>query len=431
MAYLFKPTLDTITATRTLDGIKVEWSNTYDSISDTYHVYRTTTTTWTDTDVARIKGTQYIDKPAASGSYYYWVAYIGTDGSSVVFGRTASTVDYVLNDVRAEGRIIVTPTLSLLPPAVSLTTLSGENVVYVTSSAGGANGYSAAFRNVLYSGDTSAGTNVSASLNLSSTTGTNASPSVTTTNQALGAINFNGRGTNDWTNTKATTDPAGGNGTVAINSLQILAVARENFADNGTSVTNGGTTFLVRGYNSATNYTVASRTNFINHNVTSATYKADTITLQGGTTTNNYAVLNSTSVTVRGDTITATNSANTNTYLSITSSAATLRGTTFTLTNSGNTVNYLSINASAATLRGDTISLTNTNNSTTYLTLNATAAVFAKPVQVPQYTKSAAAGITGSVGMVISITDATPSGKLAYWDNTNSRWSYVSNDGAL
>jgi hypothetical protein len=38
---------------------------------------------------------------------------------------------------------------------------------------------------------------------------------------------------------------------------------------------------------------------------------------------------------------------------------------------------------------------------------------------------------TGNVGEVISINDSTPIGMLAYWDGTNSRWSYVHDNSAV
>ena len=50
--------------------------------------------------------------------------------------------------------------------------------------------------------------------------------------------------------------------------------------------------------------------------------------------------------------------------------------------------------------------------------------------KVPVYTVSSKPA-SGEVGQVIAISDSTPGGKLAYWDTTNSRWSYVSNDGAV
>jgi len=38
---------------------------------------------------------------------------------------------------------------------------------------------------------------------------------------------------------------------------------------------------------------------------------------------------------------------------------------------------------------------------------------------------------TGNVGEVISLSDSTPNGMLAYWDGTNGRWSYVHDNSAV
>ncbi len=50
--------------------------------------------------------------------------------------------------------------------------------------------------------------------------------------------------------------------------------------------------------------------------------------------------------------------------------------------------------------------------------------------KVPVYASGSVPG-TGVVGQLIAISDSTPGGKMAYWDTTNSRWSYVSDDSAV
>jgi hypothetical protein len=52
-------------------------------------------------------------------------------------------------------------------------------------------------------------------------------------------------------------------------------------------------------------------------------------------------------------------------------------------------------------------------------------------VRYPVYTKAALLLTTGQTGWVAAISDSTPAGKLAYWDNTNSRWAYASDDAAV
>lgn len=50
--------------------------------------------------------------------------------------------------------------------------------------------------------------------------------------------------------------------------------------------------------------------------------------------------------------------------------------------------------------------------------------------KVPVYASGSVPG-TGVIGQLIAISDSTPGGKMAYWDTTNSRWSYVSDDSAV
>jgi len=50
--------------------------------------------------------------------------------------------------------------------------------------------------------------------------------------------------------------------------------------------------------------------------------------------------------------------------------------------------------------------------------------------KVPVYTV-ATKPASGVVGQMIAISDSTPGGKMAFWDTTNTRWSYVSDDSAV
>jgi len=52
--------------------------------------------------------------------------------------------------------------------------------------------------------------------------------------------------------------------------------------------------------------------------------------------------------------------------------------------------------------------------------------------QVPVYTVLIAQTITGTAGSIIAITDSpTVTGRLAFWDTLNTRWSYVSDNTAV
>ena len=63
-------------------------------------------------------------------------------------------------------------------------------------------------------------------------------------------------------------------------------------------------------------------------------------------------------------------------------------------------------------------------------TFNRDVITFTSPVQFPSYI-AADAPASGLSGQQISISDSTPGGKMAYWDTTNTRWSYVSDDSAV
>ena len=52
-------------------------------------------------------------------------------------------------------------------------------------------------------------------------------------------------------------------------------------------------------------------------------------------------------------------------------------------------------------------------------------------MKLASYTASALTAITGSVGWMAAVTDSTPGGRIAYWDTTNARWSYVSDNSAV
>jgi len=57
------------------------------------------------------------------------------------------------------------------------------------------------------------------------------------------------------------------------------------------------------------------------------------------------------------------------------------------------------------------------------------------PVKFPAYTAAAANAITGELGWQICISDSeqgsNPNGMMAFWDTTNSRWSYIHDNSAV
>lgn len=76
-------------------------------------------------------------------------------------------------------------------------------------------------------------------------------------------------------------------------------------------------------------------------------------------------------------------------------------------------------------------------NGNIVVSVNATNTAFSQPVKFPAYTRTAAAAITGAVGWQIAISDSSgsgggrPNGLMAYWDTTNSRWSYIHDNSAV
>jgi hypothetical protein len=66
------------------------------------------------------------------------------------------------------------------------------------------------------------------------------------------------------------------------------------------------------------------------------------------------------------------------------------------------------------------------------VTVNPTNVTFAQPIKFPAYTAATANTITGAVGWQISISDSPVNGgKMAYWDTTNNRWSYIDTNLAV
>ena len=210
----------------------------------------------------------------------------------VVLGKTT------LADMsRVDGQLYATKSTSWTPPSSGLTTIDGTNGLAVGSSGGG-NGYSASVGVTYYSGDTTAGTNSAASLATRGAGGTNASPSAVATNQVAGTWNIDGYATSGWATTIATTGSGGG--TTSISPLQVQGYAVSAFTDSAGSVTNAPMGFRVRGFAASTAMSTANRTNFIDHQYSTATYKATTFNIQAAASTTNYATFVATGATFTG-----------------------------------------------------------------------------------------------------------------------------------
>jgi len=91
----------------------------------------------------------------------------------------------------------------------------------------------------------------------------------------------------------------------------------------------------------------------------------------------------------------------------------------------------ISVNSSNASIASDVITLEDSNN-TDYVVFNSTSATFAQPVGFPVKTAAQWNAITGAVGQQVCVSNSpTVGGRMAFWDTTNSRWSYVSDNSAV
>jgi hypothetical protein len=106
-----------------------------------------------------------------------------------------------------------------------------------------------------------------------------------------------------------------------------------------------------------------------------------------------------------------------------------------TTANSGNRVELINHNTTTAKYRSDTFVIASAAYGTTgvdRLTVDSAKITAALPIQFPSYTAVAANAITGAVGQQIAITNSpTVGGRMAFWDTTNARWSYISDNTAV
>ena len=411
------------------------------------------------------------------------------------------------------------------PPATGQTTMTGQNGFYASSSSGGANGFGSTIQSRYYSGDTTLGTNTTATFVGGSATGTNAAPGALASGQVLASLNADAYATTGWASTIATgtQTPTG----VAILPAQLQFYSREAFADNGTNVTAGGTGMRVRLFNAATTYTAANRLTVVDHTTTTATYKAATFNIQPAASTSNYAVFSTATGSINQDTFTIKNNAATSTQATFNSTGASFGSGSSTyagFTSTGTSIGYVDATVlldrttagtpgvanqkNAFTIesrRSDQAGVTNTDQTgnafrvggtgnfywtnqiasqymtggdhiytlqaaagdqtsgspswlslatfaptqtiinagtagsggatAAKLTIDATKITAAVPIKFPTYTAAAANAITGAVGWQISISNSggsgNPNGMMAFWDTTNTRWSYIHDNSAV
>jgi hypothetical protein len=78
----------------------------------------------------------------------------------------------------------------------------------------------------------------------------------------------------------------------------------------------------------------------------------------------------------------------------------------------------------------DTHRFTDKTGSFTAVSVTTATATFTAIPVMPTFT-AAGKPISGAVGQMICISNSTPGGRMAYWDTTNARWSYVADDSAV
>jgi len=102
-----------------------------------------------------------------------------------------------------------------------------------------------------------------------------------------------------------------------------------------------------------------------------------------------------------------------------------------TFQNNAGTVTMLQLGATTNTYNNNSHNFSDRTGSFPALTMTTSTAVFTAIPVMPTYT-SAGKPASGSVGQIICISNSpTSGGRMAFWDTTNSRWSYISDNSAV
>lgn len=116
--------------------------------------------------------------------------------------------------------------------------------------------------------------------------------------------------------------------------------------------------------------------------------------------------------------------------------SSTANGTRFDFqaVRTGTLNSYAIISGSTTSLafNSDTVNINNFDSSVNRVSVSSTEAKFNLPVGFPVDTATNWNAITGAVGRQVCVSDSpTVGGRMAFWDTTNSRWSYISDNSAV
>lgn len=349
------------------------------------------------------------------------VTYSNSTGVIAIGQPVGTTDDVVFDTVDANitddnyvlGQLIATRNTSYVPVVSALSTVSGQNGIAVSSSAGNGNGYGANIAIRYHSGDTTAGVANAASATFSGASGTSTSPGGNTANQVLGSIAWDGytAGTsNNYTSQIATVNQ--GAGLNGLTAMQAQGYARQAFTNSvtlTTAVTGASGTGTVATLTFTTQNTApyAVGQSVTIAGMTPSGYNG-TYTITAATTSSiSYA--NTTTGFTSGGTIAAANT------VTAAGMGFRIRGfansTPMTI---GNRFNFMDLTASAATFKSDAYTFANsvitgsTLTQTNYLTMGSTGITLGNVDGVANFIRASGANTgTRPVAFLRNTTTAT------------------------